>query len=195
MSNMDYTPVKFLIKAFEAHYPESLGICLVHKAPWIFQGNPYNKTRLILGIWTIIKGWLDPVVASKVHFTRSVSDLEKFIPKSQIMTELEGAEKFEYQYVEPVPGENDIMKDTTTRDKFLEERATLVERFENATKGWIAGEDTSSERNAIAEELNGNYWKLDPYIRARTIYDRVDAIGERGGFVYPKAEDILATEK
>jgi hypothetical protein len=27
-----------MIKCFEAHYPESLGICLVHKAPWVFQG-------------------------------------------------------------------------------------------------------------------------------------------------------------
>lgn len=38
LANMDYTPVKFMIKCFEAHYPESLGICLVHKAPWVFQG-------------------------------------------------------------------------------------------------------------------------------------------------------------
>lgn len=34
----DYTPVKFMIKCFEANYPECLGAVLVHKAPWIFQG-------------------------------------------------------------------------------------------------------------------------------------------------------------
>ena len=34
----DYTPVKFMIKCFEANYPESLGTVLVYKAPWIFQG-------------------------------------------------------------------------------------------------------------------------------------------------------------
>lgn len=38
MANMDYTPVKFMIQCFEANYPESLGVVLVHKAPWIFQG-------------------------------------------------------------------------------------------------------------------------------------------------------------
>jgi hypothetical protein len=38
MANMDYTPVKFMIKCFEANYPESLGAVLVHNAPWIFQG-------------------------------------------------------------------------------------------------------------------------------------------------------------
>ena len=38
MANMDYTPVKFMIKCFEANYPECLGAVLVHKAPWLFQG-------------------------------------------------------------------------------------------------------------------------------------------------------------
>lgn len=38
MANMDYGPVKFMIKCFEANYPESLGVVLVHKSPWIFQG-------------------------------------------------------------------------------------------------------------------------------------------------------------
>lgn len=37
MANMDYSPVKFMIKCFEANYPESLGVVLVHKSPWIFQ--------------------------------------------------------------------------------------------------------------------------------------------------------------
>jgi hypothetical protein len=39
MANMDYTPVKFMIQCFEANYPESLGVVLVHKAPWVFQGS------------------------------------------------------------------------------------------------------------------------------------------------------------
>jgi hypothetical protein len=34
----DYAPLKFIIKCFEANYPESLGVVLVHKAPWVFQG-------------------------------------------------------------------------------------------------------------------------------------------------------------
>ena len=144
------------------------------------------KNFLHRGIWSIIKGWLDPVVASKIHFTRSLSDLEKFIPKSQILSELDGDEKWEYQYIEPVAGENDIMKDTATRDKILEERGVMVQRFENATKEWIAGDETkAAERDAIADELNASYWKLDPYVRARTLYDRIGAIGDRGGFVYP----------
>jgi hypothetical protein len=38
LANMDYSPVKFMIKCFEANYPESLGVVLIHKAPWIFSG-------------------------------------------------------------------------------------------------------------------------------------------------------------
>ena len=34
----DYTPLKFIIKCFEANYPESLASVLVHNAPWVFQG-------------------------------------------------------------------------------------------------------------------------------------------------------------
>jgi CRAL/TRIO domain len=191
---MDYTPVKFLIKAFEAHYPESLGVCLVHKAPWVFQGTAHDGL-INSGIWNIIKGWLDPVVASKIHFTRSTADLEKFIPKSQIIKELDGDEQYEYQYVEPVPGENDIMNDTDGRDKIMELRDDLVQRFEETTKRWIAGDDVVAERTAIARDLNENYWKLDPYVRARTLYDRMGAIGEKGGFVYPNTETTEALEK
>lgn len=36
LMNQDYGPVKFMIKCFEANYPESLGVVLVHKSPWIF---------------------------------------------------------------------------------------------------------------------------------------------------------------
>jgi hypothetical protein len=133
-------------------------------------------------------------VASKIHFTRSVSDLEKFIPKAQMVKELEGDEQWEYKYVEPVPGENDIMKDTDARDKIQEERDVMVSKFEDATRRWMTGEDVSGERDAIANELNENYWKLDPYIRARTLYDRIGAIGERGGFVYPKVEEVKVEE-
>ena len=35
---MDYAPLKFVIKALEANYPECLESILVHKAPWVFQG-------------------------------------------------------------------------------------------------------------------------------------------------------------
>ena len=175
MANMDYAPVKFMIKVFEANYPESLGAILVHKAPWIFQG-----------IWKIIKGWLDPVVAGKVHFTSDIKDLSEFIPKSQILKELGGEEDWEYHYVEPIEGENEKLKDETSRQKFQEERQTHVQEYQQKTFEWIAAgtgegsEKIRSERDAIARQLYANYWQLDPFVRARTLYDRVGMIEPDG---------------
>ncbi|ETI24799.1 hypothetical protein G647_04169 [Cladophialophora carrionii CBS 160.54] len=175
MANMDYTPVKFMIKIFEANYPESLGAVLVHKSPWIFQG-----------IWKIIRGWLDPVVAGKVHFTSNVEELEKFIPRSQIIKELEGDENWEYKYIEPVPGENDTMKEEEPRKALEAERDAEVREYQRKTFEWIArgtgaeAEKLKDERHTLARKLNDNYWKLDKYIRARTYYDRTGMIGPDG---------------
>ncbi|KEY64759.1 hypothetical protein S7711_05409 [Stachybotrys chartarum IBT 7711] len=175
LANMDYTPVKFMIKCFEANYPESLGAVLVHNAPWVFQG-----------IWKIIRGWLDPVVAAKVHFTNQRAGLEEFIEPSRIAKELGGDEDWEYKYVEPVPGENDRMKDTASREKLQAARQELVKSFEAATLQWIKasqGEEAKElkeKRTAIAAQLRDNYWKLDPYVRARSLYDREGIIQEGG---------------
>ncbi|KAK4938239.1 phosphatidylinositol transfer protein csr1 [Elasticomyces elasticus] len=175
MANMDYTPVKFMIKVFEANYPESLGAVLVHKAPWIFQG-----------VWKIIRGWLDPVVAGKVHFTSDVHDLEKFIPKSQIIKELDGDEAWSYRYVEPVPGENDALKEEAPRKELEAERHNEVSEYQQKTFEWIAhgtgpeADMIKETRNNLARSLNHNYWKLDKYVRARTIYDRTGMISSDG---------------
>jgi hypothetical protein len=164
---MDYAPVKFMVKCFEAHYPESLGICVVYKAPWIFQG-----------IWNIIKGWLDPVVASKIHFARTFDDMTQFIDRDVLWKELGGPVDWEYKYLEPVPGEDDLLKDIETRERLLEARAKIVREYEDATWTWIYS--TSSEarnaRHEVAKRLREDYVGLDPYLRARTVYDRVNYI-------------------
>ena len=188
MANMDYTPVKFMIKVFEANYPESLGAVLVHKAPWIFQS-----------IWVIIKGWLDPVVASKIHFTKHLEDLEQYIPRSQIIKELGGDEDWEYHYIEPVQGENDLMKEEAPRKKLEEERQVDVLDFQKKTFDWIHtpshAQAVKKERDTLADKLNRNYWGLDPYIRARTLYDRQGMI-EQGGKIrfYPNMKSSATAE-
>jgi hypothetical protein len=176
--------VKFMIKCFEANYPESLGAVLVHKAPWIFQG-----------IWSIIRGWLDPVVASKVHFTKNVDELSSFIPNSHIPTELGGSEDWSYSYTPPADNENEIMKDTETRDKLLAQRQELVDQYEEKVVAWFddekaENEERRKERGELAEKLRRNYWEMDPYVRARSLYDRLGVMRD-GGKVdfYGKATD------
>ncbi|KAL2210634.1 CRAL/TRIO domain-containing protein [Sarocladium strictum] len=175
MANMDYTPVKFMIKCFEANYPESLGTVLINNAPWVFQG-----------IWKIIKGWLDPVVASKVHFTNNKNDMSEFIAPSQILKELGGDEDWEYKYVEPVAGENVKMKDVETRDRLVKAREELVKEFEAETLKWIKtpegeeGKKIKARRDELAAKLKVDYWNLDPYVRARSLYDRTGALKSDG---------------
>ena len=120
------------------------------------------------------------MVASKVHFTNNVAEMEEFVPASHIIKELHGPEDWTYTYVEPVPGENDLMNDMETRDKLLEGRKKIVREYEDATLEWIhdAGKNEAiqTKRNEIATKLREDYWKLDPYIRARSYYDRVGLI-------------------
>lgn len=177
MANMDYTPVKFMIKCFEANYPESLGAVVVYKSPWIFHG-----------IWKIIRGWLDPVVASKIHFAANVEELQQSIPRSKIMKELGGDDPYTYAYVEPRENENEAMKDTASRDKILAERTQLVNSYESETLAWIHGEDAGEGRSRLAQRLAENYWRLDPYVRARSLYDRMGVLGPGSQLdFYPKA--------
>jgi hypothetical protein len=188
LANMDYSPVKFMIKCFEANYPESLGVVLIHKAPWIFSG-----------IWNIIKGWLDPVVAAKVHFTKNVKDLEQFIPRDRIMKELEGDENWEYKYVECEPDENKPMEESAKRDQLLAERRELGKEIQDATISWIAA-SSKGDKDAVAtakdkrkdliERLREQYWQLDPYVRARSLYDRLNVIQGNGKIDFYSAESM-----
>ena len=180
MANMDYAPVKFMIKCFEANYPESLGAVLVHRAPWIFQG-----------IWKIIKGWLDPVVAGKVHFTNDLKELEEYIEPSNIMKELGGPDQWGYNYLEPQLDENKVMQHNETRQQLQAQRQELAKKYEEVVLEWI-GEGTSTEgggkaadelwkrRDEIALQLRDNYWMLDPYVRARSVYDRTGELKAPG---------------
>ncbi|KAL1839595.1 hypothetical protein VTJ49DRAFT_1338 [Mycothermus thermophilus] len=198
MANMDYTPVKFMIKCFEANYPECLGTVLVHKAPWIFQGKSTSPphpspipfillTHPVTGIWKVIRGWLDPVVANKVHFTNSAKEMEAFIPLKHIPKDLDGEEDWTYSYVEPVENENACMRDTETRDRLLAARAELYKEYEEATLEWIRSAEGSEEakkakarRNEIADKLRVGYWEVDPYVRARSYYDRIGVLQPGG---------------
>jgi len=84
--NMDYPLVKFMVELFQKFYPESLHRCLILNAPWIF-----------MGIWHIIKHWLDPATASKVTFVKSKQLLD-YIPSSELPTSYGGDSDYKYSY-------------------------------------------------------------------------------------------------
>ncbi|KAJ5477104.1 hypothetical protein N7539_007248 [Penicillium diatomitis] len=172
LSNWDFPPVRFIIETFQNYYPESLGAMIFYNAPWIFSG-----------FWKIISGILDPVVASKVHFISGPKELEKLVPRSQILKEFGGDEDWEFKYIEPLPNENERLKDTVTRDLLLSERRQLGDELFCLTNQWISQSDvktTLERRDEVISGLRVNYWKLDPYVRARNYLDRTSVIKEDG---------------
>jgi hypothetical protein len=141
------------------------------------------------GIWKIIKGWLDPVVAAKVNFTNSVEDLEQFIPRDRLLKELGGDEDYEYEYIEPEPNENDTMKDTAKRDEVLAKFKTLHKELQDATKAWVVAaskgdqetvDSSKAKREELIEKTGKTYWEADPYVRARSFYDRIGVLKGNG---------------
>lgn len=144
---------------------------------------------------------MDPVVASKVHFTRSVDDLDKFISRDNIPRELCGDEDWEYKYIEPEENENETMEDKAARDSLMYERMMIGLRMLAATAAWISattfaeGEvdhvavgEVTARRDGIIEDFRQNYWRLDPFIRARAIIDRMGMLKSDGTVVVGDGE-------
>lgn len=167
LSNMDYSPVKFLITCFEAHYPESLGCLLIHKAPWLFSP-----------IWNIVKNWLDPVVASKIVFTKNINELTKFISKEQVPKYLGGENDFDLDnYIAPDGSKDEALKDTNAKEALLKMRDELILRYKEVTVQWIETDDSQKSKDlwdkriALGQEITNNYRELDKHIRSRSYYD------------------------
>ncbi|PYI33473.1 CRAL/TRIO domain-containing protein [Aspergillus indologenus CBS 114.80] len=183
VSNMEFAPVRFVIDCFQENYPEYLGTMLIHNAPWIFAG-----------IWKIVKSWMDPVIVSKVHFTKSVADLEQFIAPDKILREIGGPEGWDYEFVEPVAGENERMTETATRDRLLAEREELASRLLELTEEWLAAaqpEGVAVQRTEAIAAWRKQYWALDPFVRGRTCLDRTGVIQEGGKIdFYPGVDHV-----
>lgn len=175
LKNADLNAVKFLAKAFEANYPESLTAIWIHKAPWIFNA-----------VWKIIKGWLDPVVASKIHFTKSASDLEQFVEKKHIPKDLGGLDDYDFEYVTPTKSNSSRKVRDETYDKLLARREQLILTFLQTTIAWLEAKTEAESTKwldakiQLGGELAQNYIQLDPYIRERGPFDRNGAIAKLG---------------
>lgn len=111
-----------------------------------------------------------------------MNELEQFVPRSNIIEELGGDDPYTYEYIEPRAGEDAKMADDATRKRLLDERAVQVGDFENATLDWIRDPQpaTQQKRTELVAQLRTGYWQLDPYVRARTLYDRIGMVPGAG---------------
>ncbi|KAG7194083.1 uncharacterized protein KQ657_004791 [Scheffersomyces spartinae] len=168
LKNADYGAIKFLAEIFEAHYPETLGFILIHNAPWIFST-----------VWNIVKNWLDPVVASKIRFTKDYKDLTKFIEPHYIPDYLGGQDNFNAPY--PIPTEKHTVPPRRPDGEFarlMKERDDLFVQFIETTQRWVesVNPEVSSkylqDKMKLGTDLIWNYRQLDKYIRNPGMYDR-----------------------
>jgi len=97
------------------------------------------------------------------------------------------------------PAENAIQANTESRDQLQAARTEIVRKYESTVLDWIRSADKASAdekssletvrglRDALADDLKKNYWELDPYLRARSYYDRTGVISRDGSLnFYPK---------
>jgi len=112
--------------------------------------------------------------------------MAEYVDLDRLPKEVDGKEDWEYRYFEPIEGENTRMADAVSRDRLLKARWRLIEQYEQATLNWVQSDDAEAAANykatraATAEKLRVNYWELDPYLRARSLYDRLGMIRPGG---------------
>jgi len=100
-----------------------------------------------------------------------------------------------------VPGENDRMKDTETRDRLLKKHDGVIAEHEALTRRWVAakgseteeGKAIKAERTQVMHRLKESYWEHDPYTRARSIMDREGVIKPNGTVDFYPSKEAAAT--
>ncbi|KAJ3027852.1 hypothetical protein HDV00_010799 [Rhizophlyctis rosea] len=159
LANMDYTFVKFFVSTLQNFYPESLGLCLIINAPWLFNG-----------CWRIIKPWLDPVVASKIQFVKT-SEIPTYVSLTSLPKRLGGTAE-DYVYVPPPAGEDaELQKIRKADGKEVEAWRAYVESvraLEEVTVRWSAGQgeqEVGKEREEKVKVAEAAYRKLTPFVR------------------------------
>ncbi|KAI8139457.1 CRAL-TRIO domain-containing protein [Fennellomyces sp. T-0311] len=159
LSNMDFDFVKFLVSCFEAYYPETLGQCLIHKAPWVFST-----------VWSLITPLLDPVVASKIHFTKNLDELTKRIDITSLPSFISGDEskktKDERMKVDAPPAGKLERPNTAA----VQDYNDMIKEYVYETKEWAktdkpADEKGDAGRLALAKRFRHARIKADSDLR------------------------------
>ncbi|KAI8082471.1 CRAL-TRIO domain-containing protein [Thamnidium elegans] len=164
LKNMDFDFVKFLVTCFEAYYPETLGSCLIHRAPWVFST-----------IWNLITPLLDPVVASKIHFTKDCKELTNFVPMDALPGNITGEvgkkTKDESMKIDPVaPGTL-----TTPSTPAYQDYQDMIKEYQFETLDWAKtktaeGSNETETRRELARQYRVARIKAEFDVRGPTSY-------------------------
>lgn len=183
------TALKVMAGGLQDNYPESLGMVYVYNAP-----------KIVGSIWTAVKGWLDPVVASKVKFLNTLEDLSEYIAIEDIPSYMGGKSDWEPEWIPPQRQKALKPEEETQKQQLLSQRQQLLLDHADATRLWGAQllidgapkPEAVAERRRIALALRDNYWQLDPFVRGRVQLDRSGVLLP-GGKVNLKASSQTET--
>lgn len=172
LKNMDWNCILYIVKCLEAYYPESLGTLYIHNAPWIFSG-----------IWKLLGPMLDPVVRSKVKFTKKPEDLD-LVPKERLLSNMGGNNVNEFEFVEPVAGENDQTKDEEGKKRTWNNYMSIAKEYEQVTRKWCEtkgkDQEVAKRRELLVKKLRVAQFEHEPYFRGKTVYHRDGTIDGQG---------------
>ncbi|KAI9139198.1 CRAL-TRIO domain-containing protein [Paraphysoderma sedebokerense] len=173
VKNMDLGLVKYLVYALQNYYPESLGVCLIVDAPWIFNG-----------FWKVIQGLLDPKVKEKVKFVK-MAEITDFIDAKNLPQEFGGSDPYSFKYTPPSSTDMARRVDKKLKKQLLAERMTEVVNVEQYFAKWAVdtyakGPQRYDEQKdkAVLEKLVKNFWDFDEATRFPTFYHRIGAVNK-----------------
>ncbi|ORX61781.1 CRAL/TRIO domain-containing protein [Hesseltinella vesiculosa] len=159
IANWDFEFIKFLVKCFEAYYPETLGFAIIHKAPWVFST-----------LWSMVTPILDPVVASKFRFTKNNDELFEYIDESILPDFILGTGKIEKNTVlPPMPTRGVLIEERAQTAEYKEFRA-VCQQYMELTSEWCETDTLARDpkRKEQALTVRRTAIRLDSHIRGRT---------------------------
>ena len=171
MRNMDWHSLMTVLKILEGYYPETLAKLYIYRAPWIFQG-----------IWKAVNPLLDPEIRNKINFCNKSDELD-VVPQYICEDTIGGDQVDVVKWVEPQPGEKEgLDRNDPKRQEMWKSYRDISRDYEEVTKKWIIsdGQDDrlNAERDQQSKRLRLKYIELEPFLRARSMYQRAGIINE-----------------
>lgn len=171
MRNMDWHSLMTVLKILEGYYPETLAKLYIYRAPRIFQG-----------IWKAINPLLDPEIRNKINFCNKSNELD-VVPQYICEDTIGGDQVDVVKWVEPLPGEKEgLDRNDPKRQEMWKSYRDISRDYEEVTKKWIIsdGQDDTlnAERDLQSKRLRLKFIELEPFIRARSMYQRAGIINE-----------------
>lgn len=119
---------------------------MIHRPPWVFST-----------VWTLIQPLLDPVVATKIHFTKDLNDILQYVDTSALPGNITGEEGKmtldEAVKIDPVaPGT--LTLPTTAAYKEYKE---AIKEYEAETAEWTKQKTTEDGSVVARHELAKQY--------------------------------------